>query len=71
MTWFFTQIHYFDLKKKINQFFLQWAEVQAFDVRDLDEELEKRMENIYANDCCVLVYTVRGNWEKKKFKTKI
>lgn len=28
------------------------------DVSKLDEELEKRLENIYSNDCSVLVYTV-------------
>lgn len=32
------------------------------DVSDVEEELEKRMENIYSNDCCVLVYTVRANF---------
>lgn len=36
----------------------QWTEIQEFDVSDQEEELEKRLDNIHANDCCVLVYTV-------------
>lgn len=38
------------------------------DVTDVEEELEKRMENIYSNDCCVLVYTVRIDFSLRKKK---
>lgn len=38
--------------------FQQWSEIQEFDVSDVEEEFEKRMDDIRANDCCVLVYTV-------------
>lgn len=36
----------------------QWSEIQEFDVSDVEDELEKRLDNVHANDCCVLVYTV-------------
>lgn len=52
---------YFEWNNEVShskQFYLQWSEIMEFDVKDVEEELEKRMENIYANDCCVLVYTV-------------
>lgn len=39
----------------------QWSEIQEFDLTDVEDELDRRMENIHSNDCCVLVYTVRIN----------
>lgn len=36
----------------------QWSEIQEFDLSDVEPELETRLQNINANDCCVLVYTV-------------
>lgn len=38
---------------------------------DVEEELERRMENIHANDCAVLVYTVRTRRKKFASFTKI
>lgn len=40
---------------------LQWSEILEMDISDVEDELEKRIDNIHANDCCVLVYTVSDN----------
>lgn len=49
--------------------YYRWSELQEIDVSDVEGELEKRMSNIYSNDCCVLVYTVSKNhfsWRTKR-----
>lgn len=49
--------------------FSQWSDIQAFELDDFDAELEKRINNIYANECCVLVYTVSRTPNSLPFKS--
>lgn len=42
-------------------FHSQWHEVQELDLSDVEDELNKRLDSIYVNDACVLVYTVNTN----------
>lgn len=36
---------------------LQWSEIEAMNVEDVEDEFKRRLENIAINECCCLVYT--------------
>lgn len=39
--------------------YYKWSDLMSWDVRDQDDNLQKRLENIAINEVCTLVYTVR------------
>lgn len=36
---------------------MQWSEIEAMNVEDVEDEYKRRLENIAINECCCLVYT--------------
>lgn len=37
--------------------FWRWSEIEAMDTTDVEEEYQKRLSNVVANECCCLIYT--------------
>lgn len=37
--------------------FYRWDELETMDVSDIEEEYQKRLADIHANDCCSLIFT--------------